>query len=242
VDLRESLHAAAEEAPLATGTDVIDQAIARERRFKAARNAGVGGVALAAALAAALAVPALIGGGQTTGTRTTAGPPRVVSTKGQLPEMLMLTATDIVNLQSGEIARRVERGGTVVYLYLSDGLAGRDIDPANPCTLKSGASPGVNGAPTPEDQCTQQAANGVTVWVRRWGYSPQPRPWTTADSTIIEVFVPRSGGRFLVLTLSNTELPKGTVPPPTPGAQGPTFDLTWAELQSFVEVLLRHRS
>jgi hypothetical protein len=240
VDLRESLHAAAEEAPLATGSDVIDQAIARERRHSAARNAGIGGVALAAALATALAVPALIGGGQSTGTRTTGGPPTAASKAAPAP--FQLTAADLAGLAAGHtVVRRQSSDGAIVYLYLTNGLAGRDIDPANPCTLKAGARPGVNGAPTPEDQCTQESANGVTVWVRRWGYSPQQRTWTTADSTIIDVFVPRSGGRLLVLTLSNTELPNGTVPPPTPGAQGPKFDLTWNELQSFVSILLEHR-
>jgi hypothetical protein len=236
MDLRESLHAAAEEAPLATGTEVIDRAIARGRRSAAARNAGIAGVGLAAALATALVVPALSGGGQALGTRTSAGPPPRTTSAAPL----MLTAADVAGLAAGQTIARRESPAGIVYLYLRNGVGGRDVDPASPCTLPAGASPGVNGAPTPEDQCTRQTADGVTFWVRRWGYSPQQRPWTSADSTIIDAFVPHHG-QFLVLTISNTELPDGTVPPPTPGARGQKFDITFAELGAIVSTILQHR-
>jgi hypothetical protein len=62
VNLRESMLAAADDAPLTTSTVDIDQIIVRERRAGAARRAGVAGLALATVVGAALAAPPLFGG------------------------------------------------------------------------------------------------------------------------------------------------------------------------------------
>jgi hypothetical protein len=62
VNLRESMVAAADDAPLSASTVDIDRIIVRERRATAARRTGLAGLALAAVLGTTLAVPTLVGG------------------------------------------------------------------------------------------------------------------------------------------------------------------------------------
>jgi hypothetical protein len=62
VNLRESMLAAADDAPLSTSTVDIDGIITRERRAGAVRRAGIAGLALAAVLGTTLAAPTIFGG------------------------------------------------------------------------------------------------------------------------------------------------------------------------------------
>ncbi len=85
---------------------------------------------------------------------------------------------------------------------------------SNPCVLPPGAKAGKNLAPTPQDVCTQVSDDGVTGWVRRWGYSPEARPWTTNRSIEIDIFYPEGRGRWALIGLTNTAPPDGKGPRP----------------------------
>src|SRR5690242_5189296 len=106
MDLRESMLAAADDAPLATSTVDVDRIVRSERRARASRL-GTGSVALAAAVAVALTVPALAGGrGHGTRTPTVAGPPVTATSSSageQTPDAtrMRLTAVELMNSSKG---------------------------------------------------------------------------------------------------------------------------------------------
>jgi hypothetical protein len=76
--------------------------------------------------------------------------------------------------------------------------------------------------------------DGRSAWIRRWGYSPKERPWSTPDTVVIDVVV-ELHGRSVWLLLGNVEPPDGSE---TPGPQGPRFEISDAELTDFVFGLL----
>jgi hypothetical protein len=123
------------------------------------------------------------------------------------------------------------KGGGWLFAY-------RDLDvhlaaDGNPCTLAPGDTAGKGGAPAPEDTCSTVKRKGDTVWVRRWGYSPDLRPWMSPDSTIVEIFV-HKGGRVMMLGISNTYPMKGTKPATRLGG---SFDISDEELAKFVAMV-----
>jgi len=227
MDLRESMLAAADDAPLQTSTVDVDEIVRTDRRARASRL-GAGSVALAAAVAVALTVPALAGGrGHDVGTPTAVGPPVVAapSSAGEqtpVATRMRLTAADMANSSKG--------GG---WLFAYRDLDVRLADDGNPCTLAPGATAGKDGAPAPEDTCSRVDRKGETVWVRRWGYSPDLRPWMSPDSTIVELFVHR-GDRVMMLGISNTFPMKGTKPATRLGG---SFDISDKELAKFAAMV-----
>jgi hypothetical protein len=228
MDLRESMLAAADDAPLSASTVDIDEIVRTERRARAGRFFGAGSVALAAAVAVALTVPALAGGrGHDVGTPPVAGPPVGVapSSAGEPTadsSRMRLTAAELLSSTTGG-------GWLFAYRNLDVHLAAD----GNPCTLAPGDTAGKGGAPAPEDTCTKVDRNGETVWVRRWGYNPDLRPWMSPDSTIVEIFVHR-GGKVQMLGISNTFPMKGNKPGTNLGG---SFDISDEELAKFAAMV-----
>lgn len=224
MDLRESMLAAADDAPLDVSTVDVDKIVRTERRARAGR-VGAGSVALAAAFAAALTVPALAGGrGHDVGTPPVAGPPVASPPPSRTPDAtrMRLTAADLMRSSTAG-------GWLFAYRNLDVHLAAD----GNPCTLAPGDTAGKGEAPAPEDTCSSVDRKGETVWVRRWGYSPELRPWMSKDSTIVEIFV-HKGDRVMMLGISNTFPMKGTKPGTNLGG---SFDISDEELAKFAAMV-----
>jgi len=236
VNLRESMLAAADDAPLtAAGVDV-DRIIRRERRALLVRRAGVGAGALAVALAAAAAVYV-----PRTGTAPTVAAP-VTRPSRSAPAAgppLRITTNDLIDAapHASEMSRNGlwvswvgdgKRGALYMYVQLLPGNPG-----GNPCVLAPDATPGVNGAPTPADTCTQVSKNGKSAWVRRWGYAPDVRPWSNPDTVVIEAFYSTRGHPY-VLVMTNTLVPRWMGASAPPGPQGPRFEISDEDIASFV--------
>jgi hypothetical protein len=236
MNLRESMLAAAEQAPLDRSTVDIDRIVARERRNAYARRAGAG---VAAVLAAALAVPVFAAEEG----HPPAGPPAAVGPTSA--PALRLTAADLAAALTGPDASDADfwRVG-VGNLPQHAGLimirigAGDPADPgANPCELAPGATPGRDWAPTPADRCTRVERDGRSAWIRRWGYSPTERPWSTPDTVIIDILT-QLHGRPVWLLLGNVMPPSGSA---TAGPQGPRFEISDTELADFVFGIFLHK-
>ena len=242
MNLRDSLLAAADEAPLGPSTVDVDRIVTRGRRTAVAWRAGG-----ATVLVSALAVPVLIGGpGHAPGRSTTAGPPATrpadrAGAAGTAP--LRLTAADLTAAMpapgTGDVSAwrlavgELPRGAGLLEVRITQGAAA-----GNPCELAPGATPGRDGAATADDKCTKIEKDGHSVWIRRWGYSPKERPWTTPDTVVVELFLTYHG-RQIDLILANTELPiPGQAAPATPGRVGPRFEISDAELGTFAFDLL----
>jgi hypothetical protein len=221
VNLRESMLAAAEDAPLASSTVDIDRIVERERRAIVRRRAG-GTAVLGAVLAAALGVPALLGGpGNPATTAATGGPPARPAPPATNAGPVRLTAADLA-AAAGLDASTPDAStldASTLDASASAGLPDVPVavrirrDPAgtpqgDPCVLAPGATPGRDGAPTPADRCTKVERNGRTAWIRRWGYSPGQRPSIGPDTVVVEVFFPLRG-RPAVLTLGNAGVSPG---------------------------------
>jgi hypothetical protein len=225
--------AAAQDAPLDDSTIDVGWIVRRERRTRAARRGT--GAALAVAAVLAVALPAW------RSHHTPAGPPaahpsasrpmsdgpsgaRSSAVPSAAPP-IRLTAHDLsaavpaAGDHAGEGQWQAKPGGPgwLVLLYL------RRIPDASgdPCIPAAGAVPGRDGAPTDEDVCYRVEADGVSGWVRRWGYSPQDRPWTTPDTTVVEFFF-EAGGRAAVFGLSNTVPPASPSTPASTSTPAPT--------------------
>lgn len=242
MNLRESMHAAAQDAPLEESTVRLDQIVARQRRASATRRAGITGIALAAALSASLTVPALLDGdGQTLDTPSAADPPSAgdpPSAAAPPPAAappLQLTAAEVVDLLQG----RGPRGSAIGYIDLNP----RRFPDGDPCVLAPGAIPGRDGAPAPEDTCTRVEQDGKSAWVRRWGHSPQHRPSIAADITVTQIFIPDvallpPGRQDVVITLANAPiLPPGTDLRHRPVKLGPPLEVPGSEIAKLIVTL-----
>jgi hypothetical protein len=225
--------AAADDAPLAASGVDVDQIIRRERRGIVVRRAGLAAGALVVAFVAAFVVPR-------TGTvATTAAPisrPSRSAPAASAP--LRITTDDLVDAapHASEMSRNGmwvswvgdgKRGALYMYVQVRQGAGG------DPCVLAPGATPGVNGAPTPADTCTQVFKNGRSAWVRRWGYAPDVRPWSNPDTIVIEVFY-SSRGRSYVLAMTNTLVPTWMGVSAPAGPQGPPFEISDDDIAAFV--------
>jgi hypothetical protein len=233
MNLRESLLTAARDAPLQASTVDIDRIVLRERRIARVRRAGMGTAVLGTALLTALTVPALSGGQEPA--RGTAGPPaQSIEPAPATAAPLRLTAADLAAAVSdANSANAGTAQRQVPYVRLGVRVGGSAVDPDNPCQLRPGATAGRNGAPTAEDKCTKVEKDGHTAWIRRWGYSPKERPWTDADTVVIEVYFAQHD-RPDSLLLANTDLPHpGAGIPSTPIPHGPKFEVSDAELSNF---------
>jgi hypothetical protein len=228
MDLRESMLAAADDAPLSTSTVDVDEIVRTDRRARASRFFGAGSVALAAAVAVALTVPALAGGrGHDVGTPTAVGPP-VTAAPSSAGEHTPDTAR--LKLTAAELMSSSKGGGWLLAFRNLDVHLAAD---GNPCTLAPGDTAGKGGAPAPEDTCSKLDRKGETVWVRRWGYNADLRPWMSPDSTIVEIFVHR-GDRVMSLGISNTYPMKGSKPGTMLGGK---FDVSDEELAKFAAMI-----
>jgi hypothetical protein len=207
MNLTESMTAAAQGAPLGESTVDIDAILRREHRAAVARRAGIGGAVLAAAIAAALAVPALNAAPNARGDSppaATSSTPATHSAAGTIH----LTAAEVFAVYRGRAT-----DSTFVIVFI--GLTPAPI--SNPCVASLGGSTSRYFVPAPEDTCTEVTRQGRAIWIRRWGYSPTLRPWTDADSQWVSVSVQRSNGKVLTIGITNT-------------GPGPGFDISDEEL------------
>jgi hypothetical protein len=218
----------------------VDRIVARERRTVLAWRAGT-----VAVLVAALAVPVLANGPErsTTARRPPdpAAPAGGPASSGAAP--LRLTAADLAAAMpaDGDVTTwRMSVGSATPVAPVMGVRISTGTGPiTDPCRLAPGATPGRDDAPTTADTCTKVERDGHTVWIRRWGYAPKERPWTTPDTVVVELYFDLRG-RQLELILANADqaLPR----PANPGTVGPKFEISDAELADFAfDLIARNR-
>lgn len=215
MNLSESMRAAVDDAPLETSTVDVDRIVDSGRRAIALRRGGIATVALAAALATTLTVPALTGGRQTSPSAARPAPPaEVIETSEAIPgEPMVLSGAELISMMANAprpvdwAALSQSKGNGWMFIAVRRNLDVLDALGNDPCALPPGATPGHDSAPTPEDTCTTVEQGGVTVMVRRWGYSPRQRPYTSATTVVVEGFARINGGRVVAITLANIAVP-----------------------------------
>jgi hypothetical protein len=235
VNLRDHLHAAGDEAPLAPDGVDVDAVVRRARRGTAWRRTGAG--------SAVLAVAALAATVTSTGLTTASGPsaPRAVppasfasapGTSGPASITPSASAAPVLRLTAAELTGSGGKNRPEwLVLSLARDKAALDALAGHPCTLPAGATPGEDYAPAPSDTCTTITRDGATAWVRRWGYSPE-RSWTLPDSKGVDIFFRAGNGRITVLTVANTIPPRKGDAHPT--QVGRDFDLPDSEIARMV--------
>jgi hypothetical protein len=200
MNLRDSLRAAAREAPLAESTVDVGRIVARERRARSTRRRGA--VALAGLAAVAVSVSIWYPEGH-----DPVRPPGIAASRGPSASASSRTTPDATPVRlttkdfgtatlpdQGSLARIVKTGPdrhVALALYWRDAseVAARG---GNPC----------DEAPVPEDTCVHAEVGGHSAWIRRWGYSRVYRPSMAPDVVVVQAFI-NTGG---VLTIANVLL------------------------------------
>lgn len=225
MNLRDSLLAVADDAPLGESGVDVGSIVRRGRRARRARRAGAAGLALTAVLGAIWVAPAVTGGSERDAVRAASRPkaaePESVPLK--LDKAALSSVTRGAQGDEFVLELRNRAGTPELPAYMVIRL--KDKPTGDPCAAMPGGGNGPAGAPAPEDKCTKVVRpGGAVVWIRRWGHSPAHRPQLGADVQVVEGFHWTGGtGKVLVLTVTNSPQ---LLEYRTGRAQGPKFEVS----------------